>query len=127
MDSSHLRSAKFAPRAVAAVFSGVLVLSLMLVGAVTVLAAPPAVAVNLDQCRNGGLVAPPGIQTVTDCTGGGSGNSGWVNGNAGASNAHYAEGESISYRARLTNLTAGDQVNLIMWPTSVTFLTYSTS
>jgi len=86
----------------------------MLVGAVTVLAAPPAVAVNLDQCRNGGLVAPPGIQTVTDCTGGGSGNSGWVNGNAGASNAHYAEGESISYRARLTNLTAGDQVNLIM-------------
>jgi hypothetical protein len=80
-----------------------------------VLAAPPAndITVNLDQCRNGGLVTS-GTQTVTDCTGSGSGSSGWVNGNAGASNAHYAEGESISYRARLANLKNNDQVTLIL-------------
>lgn len=83
----------------------------MLAGAVTVLAANPAV--NLDQCRNGGLVAS-GTQTSIQCAGNGSGNSGWVNGNAGAANAHYAEGESISYRARLTNVQANDQVVLIM-------------
>jgi hypothetical protein len=77
------------------------------------LAAPPAVAVNLDQCRNGGLVTS-GTQTSTQCLGSGSGSSGWVNGNAGASNAHYAEGESISYRARLTNLHNNDQVTLIL-------------
>jgi hypothetical protein len=69
--------------------------------------------VNLDQCRNGGLVVN-GTQTFIQCSGGGSGNSGWVNGNAGASNAHYAEGESISYRARITGLKANDAVVVIM-------------
>jgi hypothetical protein len=88
-----------------------LVLSVTLIGATVVLAAPPAVAVNLDQCRNGGLAVP---QTFVQCTGTGSGSSGWVNGNAGASNAHYAEGESISYRARLTGLHNNDVVTLIM-------------
>jgi hypothetical protein len=102
------------PRWLAALGFTVVVGSLLGVGNVA-LAAPPAnnIAVNLDQCRNGGLVTS-GTQTVTDCTGGGSGNSGWVNGNAGASNAHYAEGESISYRARLTNLKNNDQVTLIL-------------
>lgn len=61
MDSST-RSGKFTPRAFAAGFSGVLILSLMLVGAVSVFAA--SAAVNLDQCRNGGLVLPPGTQTA---------------------------------------------------------------
>jgi hypothetical protein len=90
-----------------------LLLSLTLIGATFVAAAPPAVAVNLDQCRNGALADPQ--TTFTQCVGTGSGSSGWVNGNAGASNAHYAEGESISYRARLTNLTAGlHQVLLIL-------------
>jgi hypothetical protein len=70
-------------------------------------------SVNLDQCRNGGLVTS-GTQTFIQCSGGGSGNSGWVNGNAGASNAHYAEGESISYRARISGLKANDQVIVIM-------------
>jgi hypothetical protein len=70
-------------------------------------------AVNLDQCRNGGLVTN-GTQTSIQCSGGGSGNSGWVNGNAGASNAHYAEGESISYRARISGLKANDVVVVIM-------------
>jgi hypothetical protein len=87
-----------------------LVLSVTLIGAQTVLGA--SAAVNLDQCRNGGLTTPQ--TSWIDCTGGGSGNSGWVNGNAGASNAHYAEGESISYRARLTNLKANDNVVLIL-------------
>ena len=92
-----------------------LVMSLTLIGATMVLAAPPVndVTVNLDQCRNGGLVTS-GTQTFTQCVGTGSGSSGWVNGNAGASNAHYAEGESISYRARLGNLKTNDQVTLIL-------------
>src|SRR5262249_13976007 len=39
---------------------------------------------------------------------------GWQNGNAGASQAHYAEGESISYRAAVTGLNSGDQVILVI-------------
>ncbi|HSP55451.1 MAG TPA: hypothetical protein VLS25_07670, partial [Dehalococcoidia bacterium] len=70
-------------------------------------APPPNYAANLDQCRNGGVAVP---QTFVQCTGPGSGNDGWVNGNAGRSNSHYQEGESISYRARLTGFTAGDVV-----------------
>ena len=66
------------------------------------LAANPAA--NLDQCRNGGVATP---QTFTQCTGGA-----WVNGNAGAHNSHFREGESISYRASVTNLTAGNIVTL---------------
>src|SRR5262245_35350258 len=52
-------------------------------------------AADLDQCRNGGIASP---QTVVQCvqSPGGNPNAGWVNGNAGASNAHYAESESIS-------------------------------
>jgi hypothetical protein len=99
------------PRWLAALGIVVVVGGLLGVGNIA-LAAPPAVAVNLDQCRNGGLADPQ--TSWTQCSGGGSGNSGWVNGNAGASNAHYAEGESISYRARLTNLHVGDVVTLIM-------------
>jgi hypothetical protein len=100
------------PRWLAALGFIVLVGGLLGVGNAA-LAAPPAVAVNLDQCRNGGLVTS-GTQTFTQCLGTGSGSSGWVNGNAGAANAHYAEGESISYRARLSNLTSGDAVTLIL-------------
>ena len=79
--------------AVAGAFS---VVGAMLLSSVTVAAKPvnSSAAVDLDQCRNGGLVASPGVQTSVQCAGGGSGNDGWVNGNAGASNAHYAEGES---------------------------------
>jgi hypothetical protein len=102
-----------AAKAFVAAIAMMTVLSVMLIGARAVLAAPPAVAVDLDQCRNGGLVTS-GTQTFAKCETTGSGASGWVNGNAGASNAHFAEGESISYRARLTNLKANDQVVLIM-------------
>jgi len=92
--------------------SGIAVIGSLLFANVAVLAAPGP-AVDLDQCRNGGLVEN-GTQTFIPCTGNGSGSSGWVNGNAGASNAHYAEGESISYRARITGLKNNDQVVLIM-------------
>jgi hypothetical protein len=46
---------------------------------------------NLDQVRNGSKTAP---------TNPGS----WVNGNAGPTNAHFAEGYSIPYRARVSDL-----------------------
>src|SRR5436309_477790 len=54
-------------------------------------------AANLDQIRNGAFdqrIDPPN----------------WVNGNAGASNAHYLEGYSIGYRLVLTNLRSGTHV-----------------
>ena len=91
------------------------VLSITFMAASLVSAAKPTntVAVDLDQCRNGGLVTS-GTQTVEPCVTTGSGSSGWVNGNAGASNAHFAEGESISYRARLTNLPANADVTLVL-------------
>lgn len=50
--------------------------------------------VNLDQIRNGSAASP-----VSPAN--------WVNGNAGASNAHYVEGYSIAYRAVFTGLSLG--------------------
>ena len=58
---------------------------------------------DLDQVRNGSAAMPndPGQ---------------WVNGNAGASNAHYLEGYSIPYRLKLTNLVVGVSYNVkIEW------------
>lgn len=99
-------------RALAAV-SGGAVAGAVLFANIAIVSAAAGPAVDLDQCRNGGLVKS-GTQTFIQCAGSGSGNSGWVNGNAGASNAHYAEGESISYRARLSGLKKDDEVTLIM-------------
>jgi hypothetical protein len=98
-------------RLLSAISGTALIGAVMFANMAVVFAAGPAV--NLDQCRNGGLVKT-GTQTSIQCSGGGSGNSGWVNGNAGASNAHYAEGESISYRARITGLAVNDQVVVVM-------------
>ena len=65
-------------------------------------------AANLDQCRNG---AP---ETPNNCLDFG-GSAGWVNGNAGETNAHYTEGLSIPYRAELTNLpTDGTVITLTL-------------
>jgi hypothetical protein len=58
------------------------------------LAAPPKI--SLEQCRNGSATSP------NDCLSLG-GSAGWVNGNAGASNAHFVEGHSIPYRALITD------------------------
>ncbi|MFC1662706.1 SpaA isopeptide-forming pilin-related protein, partial [Patescibacteria group bacterium] len=75
----------------------------------TAQAAPTAnPAANLDQCRNGNSSSP------NDCLDLGGG-TGWVNGNAGASQAHYVEGYSIPYRAILTDLpTDGTAVTLTL-------------
>jgi hypothetical protein len=54
-------------------------------------------SVNIDQCANGGVGKTPEL-----CSG-----SQWVNGNLGASKAHYAEGDSISYRDTFINLAIG--------------------
>jgi hypothetical protein len=83
--------------------------ALFVAALVAVAAPPPQFSANIDQCRNGGIG-----KAIQQCTGSGSGNSGWVNGNAGASNSHYAEGESISYRARLSGFAVGDQVRVVL-------------
>jgi hypothetical protein len=63
--------------------------------------APPKA--DLDQIRNGTAADP--IDPPN-----------WVNGNAGSSNAHYQEGQSIAYRIRLSNIaTAGTHTLDIEW------------
>jgi uncharacterized repeat protein (TIGR01451 family) len=51
-------------------------------------------AADIDQCRNGKDVAAP-----IACTG-----SAWTNGDLGTENSHYREGDSVPFRATLTNL-----------------------
>jgi len=72
---------------------------------------------NLDQVRNGSFsnpIDPPD----------------WVNGNAGASNAHYREGQSIPYRLVLTGLSNGQHTVVIEWDTkhsdthAIDYITY---
>ena len=68
----------------------------LLISGLSMYAAPPASpAINLDQASNGGVGQTP-INPV-----------GWENGNQNGNKAHYNEGESIPYRARVTGLTAG--------------------
>jgi hypothetical protein len=67
--------------------------------ATAVFAAPPKI--TLDQCRNGSATDPNDCEAL-------GGSAGWVNGNAGASNAHFVEGHSIPYRARLTDTPLGN-------------------
>jgi len=58
---------------------------------------------NLDQIRNGSAASP--ISPAN-----------WVNGNAGATQAHYAEGWSVAYRILLGNLsTTGTHELIIEW------------
>ncbi len=58
-------------------------------------------SVDLDQCRNGSATSP------VNCSG-----SAWGNGNAGSSNSHYIEGQSIPYRAVLKDLPVGSPITL---------------
>ena len=54
---------------------------------------------DLSQIRNGSGQTKNGVlDACGDC---------WVNGNAGAQNAHYVEGMSIAYRSLITGLTPG--------------------
>src|SRR3954453_8850324 len=50
-------------------------------------------AANIDQCRNGQITAP--VQCI---------DSAWENGNLGPENSHYREGDSVPFRAIMTNL-----------------------
>lgn len=61
----------------------------------------PGPSADLDQCRNGKFDDP------NDCTGDGSGATGWVNGNVGEQQGHFIEGYSIPYRMRMADVTAG--------------------
>ena len=61
-------------------------------------APPPTGSADLDQCANGSLSAP----TVPACN-----PNEWVNGNLGASKAHYLEGDSIPYRMKFGSLATG--------------------
>lgn len=64
---------------------------------------------DLSQIRNGGVgcddTVPNSCNDPAD----------WVNGNAGASNAHYQEGQSIAYRMVMQNLTLGSHAVVIEW------------
>ena len=64
---------------------------------------------DLDQCRNGTIASP------VACAGGA-----WVNGNAGASNSHWLEGESIAYRMKFGGLSTGANIHSITfeWDTT---------
>src|SRR5437868_6859091 len=75
-------------------------LSSMLVDAGGVYAANQAA--NLDQCGN-----DPAPSLTTDGCSGAPADTGWVNGNLGASKSVYHEGDSIPYRMTLTNLAGG--------------------
>src|SRR2546423_8768025 len=57
---------------------------------------------NIDQARNGTTDAP--ITPVH-----------FQNGNAGAQNSHYLEGQSIAYRVRLDGLSLGTHSVTIGW------------
>jgi uncharacterized repeat protein (TIGR01451 family) len=65
---------------------------------IAIVMAVPAVAwakeaANIDQCRNGTFSDP------VRCAG-----SAWVNGNLGPENSHYREGDSVPFRAILTDI-----------------------
>lgn len=64
---------------------------------------------DLSQVRNGGVGCD---QTVPNSC---NDPADWVNGNAGASNAHYQEGQSIPYRMVMQNLTTGPHSVVIEW------------
>lgn len=64
---------------------------------------------DLSQVRNGGVGCD---QTVPNSC---NDPADWVNGNAGASNAHYQEGQSIPYRLVMKDLTTGNHSVVIEW------------
>jgi hypothetical protein len=57
-------------------------------------------AADLDQCRNGSSSSP---NNCVDLGGG----TGWVNGNVGSQQGHFAEGYSIPYRMKFTGISEG--------------------
>ncbi len=61
----------------------------------------PGASATIDQCRNGTFASP------ANCDDSGGGNSGWVNGNANATQSHWSEGQSLPERIKITGLSAG--------------------
>ena len=60
---------------------------------------------DIDQCANGKFSAP------SSCTG-----SAWQNGDLNINNSHYREGDSVPYRIKLKDLTAGQNYSVtISW------------
>lgn len=57
-------------------------------------------AATLEQCRNGGTA--PGVGCLSP-----GGATGWVTGNAGSSNSHWAENQFLPYRMLFSGLTVG--------------------
>ncbi len=64
---------------------------------------------DLSQVRNGGVGCDKTVPNSCDNP------ADWVNGNAGASNAHYQEGQSIPYRLVMQNLPLGANTVVIEW------------
>ncbi len=86
-------------------YIGVMVLVLQLVLPVVVGASGPSA--NLDQCRNGTVSSPEDCLDV-------GGALGWENGNAGSSQAHYIEGESVAYRVVMENLPIATPITITL-------------
>src|SRR5207248_3076617 len=78
---------------------------LAIVMAAPMLARAANPAANIDQCRNGQIPAP--VQCIDNA---------WQNGNLGSENSHYREGDSVPFRAVLTNLdtSAGNTHTLVI-------------
>src|SRR5687768_12746668 len=68
---------------------------------------PPSA--DLSQVRNGGVGCDDTVPNSCDDP------ADWVNGNAGASNAHYQEGQSIPYRLVMKDLPLGSNTVVIEW------------
>lgn len=64
---------------------------------------------DLNQVRNGGVGCDDTVPNSCDDP------ADWVNGNAGASNAHYREGQSIPYRLVMKDLSIGNHSVVIEW------------
>src|SRR5512133_1221381 len=88
------------------VFLALVVLTVGASSATTVSAANPSA--DLDQCANGSLSAPNNPACNPNE---------WVNGNLGASKAHYSEGDSIAYRLKFDSLALSSHTVTIEWDT----------
>ena len=64
-------------------------------------------AASLEQCRNG--ATSPGVGCVEP-----GGDTGWVTGNAGFQNSHWAEDQFLTYRMLFSNLTVGSTNTVII-------------
>jgi uncharacterized repeat protein (TIGR01451 family) len=62
-------------------------------------------AADLDQCANGTLASPQSCPP------------GWQNGDLNGNNSHYREGDSVPFRAVLTNLSLGSHTLVIEYDT----------